>query len=123
MYHQRNIKFIADENIPLKVVERLKEENLDIKSIASVQPGLKDEEIARISEREKAVIITFDKDFGEIIFRKSLKPFGVILLRIPPKSIDYISEFLKWLLTESDVEFERKLVVVREDKIREVRIG
>jgi len=42
MYHQRNIKFIADENIPLKVVERLKEENLDIKSIASVQPGLKD---------------------------------------------------------------------------------
>ncbi len=117
------MKFIADENIPLKVVKRLKEENINIDSITSVQPGLKDEEIGRISEREKVVIITFDKDFGEIVFRKSLKPFGVILLRIPPKSVDYIFEFLKWLLIESKIEFEGKLVVVRENKIREVRIS
>ncbi len=116
------MKFIADENIPLKVVERLRKEKINIDSITKIQPGLKDEEIAKISETEKAIIITFDKDFGEIIFRKSIKPFGVILLRIPPKSIDFIFEFLKWLLIESEIEFERKLVVVREDKIRELRI-
>lgn len=116
------MKFIAGENIPLKVVERLKKEKININSI-SVQLGLKDDEIAKISEREKAVIITFDKDFGEIIFRKSLKPFGVILLRIPPKSVDYIFKFLKWLLIESKIEFEGKLIVVRENKIREVRIN
>jgi len=52
-----------------------------------VQLGLKDEEIAIISEKEKAVIITFDKDFGEILFRKSLKPFGVVLLRIPQNQL------------------------------------
>jgi len=62
------MKFIADENIPLKVVERLRREDVDIESIISTRIGLKDEEIARICEREKAILITFDKDFGEIIF-------------------------------------------------------
>jgi len=116
------MKFIADENIPLKVVKRLREEGLDITSIIEIKVGMKDEEIAKLSEREKAIIITFDKDFGEIIFKKLIKPYGVILLRISPKSVDYISNFLKWLLIESKIEFERKLVVVREDKIRIINI-
>ena len=116
------MKFIADENIPLKVVKRLREEGLDITSIIEIKVGMKDEEIAKLSEREKVVIITFDKDFGEIIFKKLIKPYGVILLRISPKSVDYISNFLKWLLIESKIEFERKLVVVREDKIRIINI-
>ena len=112
------MKFLADENIPLKVVKRLREDGLDITSIAEIQIGMDDEEIAKLSEKEEMVLITFDKDFGEIIFRKSIKPYGLILLRIPPKSVEYIYNFLKWLLTESKIEFEGKLVVVREDKIR-----
>ena len=112
------MKFLADENIPLKVVKRLREDGLDITSIAEIQIGMNDEDIAKLSEKEKAILITFDKDFGEIIFRKLIKPYGLILLRIPPKSVDYIYNFLKWLLIESKIEFEDKLVVVREDKIR-----
>ncbi|RLG38272.1 MAG: hypothetical protein DRN91_03100 [Candidatus Alkanophagales archaeon] len=116
------MKFVADENIPLKVVDRLKRAGVEIKSVTELQRGLKDEEVVKISASENAVIITFDKDFGEIIFRKLMKPFGVIILRIPPKSVDYIFGCLKWLLTESEIRFERKLVVVREDKIRELKL-
>ena len=112
------MKFLADENIPLKVVKRLREDGLDITSIAEIQIGMNDEDIAKLSEKEKEILIPFDKDSGEIIFRKSIKPYGLILLRIPPRSVDYIYNFLKWLLTESKIEFEGKLVVVREDKIR-----
>jgi len=116
------MKFIADENILLKVVKRLRDEGLNITSIAEIQIGMDDEEIAKLSEKERAIIITFDKDFGEIIFKRLIKPYGVILLRIPPKSVDYIFNFLKWLLIESKIEFERKLVVVREDKIRIINL-
>jgi predicted nuclease of predicted toxin-antitoxin system len=116
------MKFIADENIPLKVVKKLRDIDIDIISIAEIQIGLDDEEIAKMSEKEKAIIVTFDKDFGEIIFKRLIKPFGVILLRIPPKSADYIFDFLRWLLIESKIEFERKLVVVREDKIRIINL-
>lgn len=116
------MKLIADENIPLKVVEKLRKENVGLESIIEIQPGMVDEEIARLSAQKNAVIITFDTDFGEIIFKKLIKPFGVILLRIPPKSVDYIFSYLKWFLTESGIEIENKLVVVREDRIREVKI-
>ena len=57
------------KNIPLKVVKRLRDEGLNITSIAEIQIGMDDEDIAKLSEKEKAIIITFDKDFGEIIFR------------------------------------------------------
>lgn len=116
------MKFIADENIPLKVVKKLRDLNVNVVSVTEIQVGLNDEEIAKMSEKEKAIIVTFDKDFGEIIFKKQMKPFGVILLRIPPKSVDYIFDFLRWLLIESKIEFERKLVVVREDKIRIINL-
>jgi len=95
------MKFIADENIPLKVVKRLKDMGVNITSITEIQIGMDDEEIAKLSQREEAILITFDKDFGEIIFRKSVKPHGLILLRISPKSVNYISDYLKWLLVES----------------------
>ena len=112
------MKFLADENIPLKVVKRLRDDGLDVTSVMEIRVGMNDEDIAKLSEKEKAIIITFDKDFGEIIFRRSIKPYGLILLRIPPKSVGYIYSFLKWLLIESKIEFEKKLIVVREDKIR-----
>ncbi len=117
------MKFIADENIPLKVVERLREANVDIKAVVDIKSGLEDEEIVKISKKEKSIIITFDKDFGEIVFRKKLRPFGVILLRFSPKSVDHIFDFLRWVIKESEIEFKEKLVVVREDRIREIKIS
>ncbi len=116
------MKFIADENIPLKVVERLKSSGIEIESVVKFKPGMADKEIVKLSSEERSVIITFDKDFGELIFKNSLKPYGVILLRIQPKSVEYIYSFLFWLLTESKIEFENKFVVAREDRIREIRI-
>ncbi|HDD36257.1 MAG: DUF5615 family PIN-like protein [Archaeoglobaceae archaeon] len=65
------MKFIADENIPLKVVEKLRRENINIESITSMSPRLKDVEIARISERESSYnhpsIRTRGNSFQEII--------------------------------------------------------
>ncbi len=42
------MRFIADENIPLKVIEKLKKEGIDIKSVVDISVGLKDEEIISI---------------------------------------------------------------------------
>jgi predicted nuclease of predicted toxin-antitoxin system len=73
------MRFIADENIPLRVVDRLKED-IDIIHVTAIKAGLRDEEIIYLSNEERAVIITFDKDFGEIIFKHNKKPLGVIIL-------------------------------------------
>ncbi|ADT84889.1 DUF5615 family PIN-like protein [Thermococcus barophilus] len=53
------MKFLADENIPLKVVKKLREEGFDIISITELNPGISDEKVAEISQNEDRVLVTF----------------------------------------------------------------
>lgn len=130
-----SLRFIADENIPLRVVRLLREnDRIDIKHITEVAgKGLKDSEIAELSAKEERIIITFDKDFGSIIARSGnsnegivhacatppppIKPYGVVILRIKPRSLHYIYSIMVRVLS-MELEFEHKLIIVKEDRIR-----
>lgn len=70
------MKFIADENIPLRVVEKLRKDGINIESVIRIKPGMMDREIVELSRNKKAIIITFDKDFGELTFKNFLKHHG-----------------------------------------------
>jgi predicted nuclease of predicted toxin-antitoxin system len=67
------MKFPADENLPLSTVKSLKDRGTDIISIRNYGSGLKDEEAIRIAARENRILITLEKDFGEMVFRKGKK--------------------------------------------------
>ncbi|NIA10345.1 MAG: hypothetical protein GWP10_11615 [Nitrospiraceae bacterium] len=116
--------FLADENIPYAVIKRLRELGVEIISVLEEFRGLNDEKIIEISSEQRLIIITFDKDFGYLVFRRMVGvPFGVILLRIPLRSSGYIFKMLKWTLLESRIKFERNFVVVTESKVRVVPLG
>ena len=111
------MRYLANENIPLNVLNALRNIDIDIISIKDFLTGAKDEEVLSFAIKENRIIITFDKDFGELIFRKRYKTKGVILLRFTPKSPDYIREKLENLLI-SDIDFEGHFTVVKEERIR-----
>ncbi len=116
--------FLADENIPLYVVKQLRKEGCKIISVAEEFAGSSDEKILELSSRNKWVIITFDKDFGELIYKqKSSKPYGIILLRVTPKSPEYILQLLKWLLLQVNISFEGNFVVMNKDKVRTIKMS
>jgi len=113
------VTFLADENIPYAVIKRLRGEGVEIISVLEEFRGINDEKIIEISSGRRLIIITFDKDFGYLVFRRMVGvPFGVILLRIPLKSPDYIFKMLKWILLESRMKFEQNFVVATESKVR-----
>jgi predicted nuclease of predicted toxin-antitoxin system len=115
---------LADENIPLYVVKQLRKEGYQIIPVAEKFAGSSDEKILELSSRNKWVIITFDKDFGELIYKqKSSKPYGIILLRVTPKSPEYILQLLKWLLLQGNISFEGNFVVVNKDKVRTIKMS
>ncbi len=64
-------KLLADENVPLKAVEILREKGVDVASVTELSPGLKDREVLDLAGREGRIIVTFDKDFGELVVRES----------------------------------------------------
>ena len=77
------MKLLADENIPASVVRMLKEEGYDIRSIRIESPGISDAEVMRYAQQEKRVILTYDKDFGELALKDNIYPStGIILIRL-----------------------------------------
>jgi len=80
------IKLLADENIPKETVDLLKQQRVDVVSVQEIRSGLSDRDILELAKVKGRIVVTFDKDFGEIIFKEKFKSQGLILLRFVPES-------------------------------------
>lgn len=78
------MRFLANENVPGLIIQRLVEANCDVAWVRNISPGISDVEVLTIAARESRVLIAFDKDFGEIARSAELPvTCGVILFRVP----------------------------------------
>ncbi len=74
---------VADECIDRQIVERLRGENHDVLYMAEMGSSIPDEIILERANQENALLLTADKDFGELIFRQNRILGGVLLIRLP----------------------------------------
>jgi predicted nuclease of predicted toxin-antitoxin system len=78
------MRFLADENIPGDAVAEIEAAGHDIVWVRTVAPGSKDEDVLAWAVREERIILTFDKDFGELAWRAGLPvSSGIVLIRLP----------------------------------------
>jgi hypothetical protein len=63
---------LADENVPGAVVAALRQQGHDVAWIHEDAPGRPDPEVLERAQQEHRVVVTFDKDFGELAFRRGL---------------------------------------------------
>lgn len=113
------MKFLANENIPITVCARLRlEEKIDIVSILDISKGAKDKDVLLSAQSEDRIIVTFDKDFGELVFRKKAKVKGIILLRFTPKSPEFILNKIKDAILKKEIRIEGRFVIVEEERVR-----
>jgi predicted nuclease of predicted toxin-antitoxin system len=115
------MKFLADENISNNVVNNLKTKGLDITSIKETKVGLSDEAVLEIANTQERILITFDSDFGELIFKRKINSKGVILLKFVPQSNDQISKIISNVLF-SRVQLAGNFVIVTEKRLRVIRL-
>lgn len=75
--------YLANENVPGEVTAGVRQAGHDLAWISEISPGATDEAVLALALAEKRVLITFDKDFGELAFRRGLRATpGVLLLRL-----------------------------------------
>lgn len=114
------MKFLADENIAPRVVSALRKEGFDVITVheRKLSQSL-DEQIINLSEKQKRIVLTHDKDFGGLIHQAPQPPCGVILLRLRNQSsknvVKHLIPFLKEVRPE---KLKKRLVVFQEGKIR-----
>jgi len=110
-------RFLANENFPLPSVNILRENGWDIKSVTEECPGITDREVLEIANTERRIILTFDKDYGELIYRyRQTPPPGVVYFHFLPDSPEEPGEILLDLKNQG-IQFERKYTVVRKGKV------
>ncbi len=76
------MNLLADESVDRQIVERLRQEGHDVLYIAEMEPGLSDDVVLARANERNALLLTADKDFGELVFRQNLISSGVVLLRL-----------------------------------------
>ena len=103
------MKLLADENCRRTLVEALRAAGHD-----EVARGAGDDEIIEASIREDRVVITQDKDFGELAIRADRPLPGIVLLRFATGDDRTMTEKLLRLLTAFEKEIDGRLVVLTE---------
>lgn len=111
------MKFIANENIPFEVVQKLKNEGYEVLRVDEIKKGMRDDEIIQLSIKEEGILMTFDKDFGELVFKKKKQVYGIILLKFTPQNVDYIFGIIKKFLDQK-IKIKGHFIVIEKEKVR-----
>lgn len=81
-----------------------------------------DSEILKIARREKRILITNDKDFGELVFLQKQLAAGVILFRIKGQQVSEKVRYAQILLENYRGKLAGHFVVVADKKIRFIEL-
>jgi len=76
------MKFVFDVGDSKRVEMWLAENGHDVKAIRDIDPTMEDKEIMAIAINEKRILVTMDKDFGELVYKSGMNHSGVLLLRL-----------------------------------------
>ncbi|MDL1969922.1 MAG: DUF5615 family PIN-like protein [Candidatus Desulfofervidaceae bacterium] len=112
------MKFVADENIDKMIVDLLREEGYEVIYIPEISPTISDEEVFRLANKEKALLLTADKDFGELVFRQKIVSYGVILIRLAGLSAKKKAEIVTAAIKHYCHELTCNFTVITQKTIR-----
>jgi predicted nuclease of predicted toxin-antitoxin system len=112
------LRILADENIPRAIVVWLRDEGHDVLYAAESRVRTPDADLLAEAEAQEYVVLTEDKDFGELVFRNRRNSHGVVLLRL--EVLPALRRLTRlqaiWALVEANLP--GRFIVVTQTKIR-----
>lgn len=76
------MKIVIDENVVRQIAERLRQDGHEVQRINEIARGSKDPAVLSLANQDGALLLTGDKDFGELVFRQHQQTMGVVLIRL-----------------------------------------
>ena len=97
------LRLLANENVPRLLIEQLRIRSHDVRWVGEEVRGISDPDVLGQAVAQNRILLTLDKDFGELIFRQGkAASCGVILLRIESRSqLEFVSKVLPVLESDS----------------------
>ena len=112
------MKWVADECVDAEVVARLRGAGHEVYYIAEAEPGVQDDEVLRLAEASAAVLLTYDKDFGDLVFRQRRATKGVVLARLPGLAATAKADLIGLAVATYGDEFVESFTVITDKLVR-----
>ena len=113
------MRFLANENFPLTSVRLLRQAGHDVVSITEETPGVADDHILARAVIEDRIILTFDRDYGELIFHAGHAPAPVLYLRYDPLTPEEPADHILRLLTITGLDLATQFTVAHRQRVRQ----
>ncbi|MBI2583724.1 MAG: DUF5615 family PIN-like protein [Candidatus Aenigmarchaeota archaeon] len=113
------VNILADENIAPSVVNYLRKKGHNVKDVREEGlQGTADEKLVGIARQESRIVLTHDKNFGDILGKIPIERFGIILIRCADQRPQNVINVLEALFkSEAADKLENNIVVVSEREI------
>jgi len=112
------MKFIADECIDWQIIDHLRKKGYKILYVPEIKPGISDKKVLDIANKESAILITADKDFGELVFRQNKITSGIILIRLTGLQPDVKAAVAAAAIKEHQEEIRNNFMVITSETVR-----
>ena len=111
-------KFVIDVGVGRIIEAWLAEQNFSVFVVRSLNAEMADTDIIELANREDAIIITMDKDFGELIFKNKIQHKGVLLLRLEDAVAEEKLAVIQNIFPEYLLDIKNKFAVYQNGKLR-----
>jgi predicted nuclease of predicted toxin-antitoxin system len=117
------VKLLANENFPLASIRQLRQAGYEVESVTETMLSAPDTQVLKHAAANKQIILTFDKDYGELIFhRKIAVPDGLIFLKFDPFTPLEPGEMLIEMIFKAGIEITGFFIVLERDAIRKRKL-
>ena len=112
------MRVLANENFPGVAVEALRSRGHDVAWVRTDSPGISDHEVIGQAIAESRILVTFDKDFGELAFRAKVPAScGIVLFRVTPASPEFVARTAINVLESRD-DWAGHFSVIEDTRVR-----
>jgi predicted nuclease of predicted toxin-antitoxin system len=112
------VRWLADECVAAPLVALLRVGGHDVLYVAESAAGFSEADVIALALHEKRLLLTEDKDFGDLVFRREHAVPGVVLMRIGPENVVLRTVRLTAAIERYGEELFGRYVVIEEGRFR-----
>jgi predicted nuclease of predicted toxin-antitoxin system len=112
------VNIVADEGVDGAIVDRLRGDGYTVFYVAESASGLKDEQVLAAAYEREALLITADKDFGNLVFARRLPQSGVLLLRLAGLKAEQKAGLVSAVVVTHGDEMRSRFSVLTDKQLR-----
>lgn len=112
------MRFLADESCDFAVVRALRAAGHDVLAVAEISPRAEDSAVIELAAQESRVLLTEDKDFGQLVYADHHGSSGVLLIRFPPTARAILPAAVIEAVQRLGIRLTESFVVLEPNRIR-----